>query len=157
MTMQRPLSKGGQIDLQRQFSLMPVILALLIPVPQSGAHPSVDEVDRLREGHLVVKCEETHAGLTCHIMGNLDEGTSGEFCRATDHLPFGKQIVFDLSAVPYMDLAGLAALVQAMRRVGASSEAAIGRLQPPVRRLLQSASIDWTETTRDGVVRYYSS
>jgi anti-anti-sigma factor len=129
---------------------MPVIMALLIPAPYYGAGPSDAEMGRLLDGNVVVKPEVTDDGLICYVLGNVDEATSAEFGRSIAELPVGHRVVFELSAVPYIDATGLVAIVKAVTRVRAGGgEVFLCAPTPPVRRLFQSANIGRVATVHN--------
>jgi anti-anti-sigma factor len=130
--------------------LMSVIMALLIPAPYSGAETSEAEIGRLRNGSVLVKSELSDDGLICYVLGNVDEATEGEFGRAVTQLPAGQRVVFELSAVPYMDTTGLAVLVSAVTLVRAGGgEAVLCAPTPPVRRLFESAHFGLVATVHE--------
>jgi anti-sigma B factor antagonist len=122
---------------------MPVILALLIPATYPGAGPTAWDSGPSSEPAILVKWEEAEGRVLCHVVGNLDELTSGEFRGAVAQLPVKRQVIFELSAVPYVDTAGLAAILGAVMRVrDGGGEAVICSPRPSVARLLLSIGLD---------------
>lgn len=129
---------------------MPVIMALLIPASTSGAGTSEDELSRLLDGNILVKSEQTEDGLICNIIGNLEEATVEEFGRLIAEIPAGRQVVLEMSSVPYVDGAGLAALVSAVTRLHTGGgEVVLCAPRPPVRRLLRAANFSRVATVRN--------
>jgi anti-sigma B factor antagonist len=64
-----------------------------------------------------VKCEEIGAALVCHLQGNLEQLSVPQFREAVAGLPSKKLVIFELSAVPFVDSAGIGALIGAVRRI----------------------------------------
>lgn len=126
---------------------MSVILALLIPTPYPRAVAGAWEKARSSEPTILVKWEESDARVVCNVVGNVDELTSAEFRLAVAQLPVKQQVVFELSAVPYVDSAGVAAILSAVTRVRDSGgEAVIWAPRPTVSRLLLSVGLDRVAT-----------
>jgi len=86
---------------------------------------------------VLVSCDETEASVVCHVAGDLDHSSVGEFREAVAHLGKKKRVIFELSAVPFVDAAGLGAVVCAAR--------------PSVRRVLQLVGIPRVVTIVDSV------
>ena len=86
---------------------------------------------------MLVSCDETEASVVCHVAGDLDHSSVGEFREAVAHLGKKKRVIFELSAVPFVDAAGLGAVVCAAR--------------PSVRRVLQLVGIPRVVTIVDSV------
>lgn len=121
---------------------MAVILALLIP-----AGTSRRETSRPTEPNILVKWEEAEATVVCYVLGNLDELTAGQFRGAVAQLPVKPKVIFELSAVPYVDSAGLAAILSAVLRVrDGGGEAVLCSPRPTVSRLLLSIGLDRVAT-----------
>ena len=69
-----------------------------------------------------VRCDEADAAeadaaAVCHVMGNLEQETAADFRDAVTMIVHKKQVTFELSAVPFVDSAGLGALIGAVRRI----------------------------------------
>ena len=64
-----------------------------------------------------VRCDEADATAVCHVMGNLEQETAADFRHAVTVIVHKKQVTFQLSAVPFVDSAGLGALIGAVRRI----------------------------------------
>ena len=126
---------------------MPVILALLIPAPYPGAGTSAPGNSCPGKSNLVVEWEEAEASVVFYVLGDLDELTSGEFRKAVAQLPVKKRVVFELSAVPYVDSAGVAAILSAVLRVrDRGGEAVICAPRPAVSTILLSIGLDRVAT-----------
>jgi anti-sigma B factor antagonist len=52
-----------------------------------------------------------------HLEGNLEQVSAPQFREAVAGLPSKKLVVFELSAVPFVDSAGIGALIGAVRRI----------------------------------------
>jgi anti-anti-sigma factor len=67
---------------------------------------------------VLVRCEEVGLALVCHLEGNLEQASAPQFRDAVAGLlPTKKLVVFDFSAVPFIDSAGIGALIGATRRI----------------------------------------
>ena len=67
---------------------------------------------------MLVECEEVGLALVCHLEGNLEQVSVPQFRDAVAGLlPTKKLVVFDLSGVPFVDSAGIGALIGAARRI----------------------------------------
>ncbi len=85
-----------------------------------------------------VEQEQVPAGLVCHLVGNLEQHTAADFREAVAALPGAVRVVFELSAVPFIDSAGLGALIGAVRRLRESGgEVVVCSPRPSVNRVLQ--------------------
>jgi anti-anti-sigma factor len=79
----------------------------------------------------------------CQIEGNLDRETVTRFRASVATIRSGSNVIFDLRKVPFVDAAGLGALIGAARRVReAGGDAVVSRPRPPVRRALHLTAID---------------
>jgi anti-anti-sigma factor len=84
-----------------------------------------------------VTCEGTELGVLCRLTGNLEALTVPDFRDAVTAVPSGKQVIFDLSGVPFIDSAGLGALIGAIRRIREmGGEAAVCSPRSSVNRVL---------------------
>jgi anti-anti-sigma factor len=67
---------------------------------------------------VLVRCEEVGLALVCHLEGNLEQASAPQFREAVAGLlPSKKLVVFELSAVPFIDSAGIGALIGAAKRI----------------------------------------
>lgn len=90
-----------------------------------------------------VTFEQTGAGVVCHVTGNLEHLTVVEFREAVAHLGNAKQVIFELSAVPFVDSAGLGALIGTVRRTREQGgEAVVCCARPSVQRVLEMVGLN---------------
>jgi anti-anti-sigma factor len=88
------------------------------------------------------KLQRRPAAVVCHLEGDLDYRAKDtlETCLAT--LDGGQRVVFDMSGVPFVDSAGLAALLGIVRRVRVmGGNAVICCRQPSVRGILKAVLV----------------
>lgn len=108
-----------------------------------------------------VTYDETEADLVCHVEGNLEQLTVTEFRESLAHAEFGHaRVIFDLAAVPFVDSAGLGALVGVVRRVRErDGEAVLCSARPSVARVLDLAGLSRLVTVAEdlGAARALSS
>jgi anti-sigma B factor antagonist len=103
---------------------------------------------------LVVVHAQTARADVLSIIGEVDLITAPRLVSdAADAIRRGaRAIVLDLHAVTFMDSAGLAALLNVLRRAtAAGGEVVLVDLQPQVRRLLASTRVDRHFTITDTV------
>jgi anti-sigma B factor antagonist len=83
------------------------------------------------------------SSIVLYIEGNLESESVPAFRASAASLPPGRNVVFDLQDVLFVDSAGLGALIGAVRRVReAGGDAVICRPRPSVRRALRFTAID---------------
>jgi anti-anti-sigma factor len=95
---------------------------------------------RRKEPEVLVSCDETEASVVCHVAGDLDQASVGEFREAVARLSKTKRVIFELSAVPFVDAAGLGALIGAVRR---TATGVVGLLCAPLGRRSAGSSNWW--------------
>lgn len=92
-----------------------------------------------------MRIEQTdHGGLSvCRPEGELDASTVAEFREHLAGFVGGDALVIDLCAVPFMDSAGLGALIGGIRRIR-DAGGAVGVVcdRPSVLRLLHTTGFD---------------
>lgn len=89
-----------------------------------------------------VTFEQTDAGVVCYLTGNLEHLTVVEFRESVAHLGAAKQVIFELSAVPFVDSAGLGALIGTVRRTREQGgEAVVCAARPSVQRVLEMVGL----------------
>ena len=82
-------------------------------------------------------------GLVCRPVGELDAYTVGQFREALGELAETSQLIIDLSEVPFMDSAGLGALIGGIRRVRDSGgDVAVACSRTTLTRLLHTTGFD---------------
>jgi anti-sigma B factor antagonist len=87
---------------------------------------------------------EDAAGYTlCRPVGELDAYTVSQFREALGGLASKQYLLIDLSAVPFMDSAGLGALIGGIRRAReAGGDVAVACSRPTLTRLLHTTGFD---------------
>ena len=84
-----------------------------------------------------VDYDEVGAGLVCHLVGNLEHLSVDEFREEVAQLRANAHVIFDLSAVPFVDSAGLGALIGAIRHVrDLNGDVIVCAARPSVARVL---------------------
>ena len=79
----------------------------------------------------------------CRPVGELDAYTVGEFREALSDLASKPRLLIDLSDVPFMDSAGLGALIGGIRRAReAGGDVAVACSRPTLTRLLHTTGFD---------------
>ncbi len=79
----------------------------------------------------------------CRPVGELDAYTVGQFREALTELATAERLVIDLSAVPFMDSAGLGALIGGIRRTRENNgEVTVACGRPTLTRLLHTTGFD---------------
>lgn len=92
---------------------------------------------------LEIQVEASDAYSLCRPVGELDAYTVNEFREALVGLATAPRILIDLSAVPFMDSAGLGALIGGIRRVReAGGDVAVACSRPTLTRLLHTTGFD---------------
>ena len=105
-----------------------------LPAPPVGM--SVVPSARDRGGH-------TDAYTLCRPVGELDAYTVNDFREALGGVAGATRLLIDLSNVPFMDSAGLGALIGGIRRTRESGgEVAVACGRPTLTRLLHTTGFD---------------
>lgn len=103
---------------------------------------------------LDIEVEDANHYTLCRPVGELDAYTVSEFREALGGLSDRQYLLIDLSAVPFMDSAGLGALIGGIRRAReAGGDVAVACSRPTLTRLLHTTGFDRivsvTETIED--------
>jgi anti-sigma B factor antagonist len=103
---------------------------------------------------LEIQVERTETHTVCRPIGELDAYTVGQFRAALGDLAETRNLLIDLAAVPFMDSAGLGALIGGIRRTReAGGDVAVACGRPTLTRLLHTTGFDRivavTETVED--------
>lgn len=105
---------------------------------------------------LEIQVAEADDHTLCRPIGELDAYTVADFRESLGELATRPRVVIDLSEVPFMDSAGLGALIGGIRRArehGGDVAVACGR--PTLTRLLHTTGFDRivpvTETLDDAI------
>lgn len=86
----------------------------------------------------------------CRPVGELDAFTVGQFREALAELSTSPALVIDLSGVPFLDSAGLGALIGGVRRAReAGGDVAVYGARPAVARLLHTTGFDRVASVAD--------
>jgi anti-sigma B factor antagonist len=92
---------------------------------------------------LEINVENTGEYTICRPVGELDAYTVGEFRDALADLANIPRLLIDLSEVPFMDSAGLGALIGGIRRAReADGEVSVACSRPTLTRLLHTTGFD---------------
>jgi len=92
---------------------------------------------------LEINVERTDDYSVCRPAGELDAYTVGQFREALAELAEEKRLLIDLSDVPFMDSAGLGALIGGIRRTRENEgEVAVACNRPTLTRLLHTTGFD---------------
>jgi anti-sigma B factor antagonist len=92
---------------------------------------------------LEIQIEEAEDHTVCRPVGELDAYTVGQFRESLGDLATNGRLLIDLSEVPFMDSAGLGALIGGIRRAReAGGEVAVACSRPTLTRLLHTTGFD---------------
>lgn len=95
----------------------------------------------------------TKSSIVLHVEGSLETESVPGFRALVAGLQPGINVVLDIRDVPFVDSAGLGALIGAIRRVRENGgDAVICRPRPSVRRALHLTAIDRSVSVVTGVV-----
>jgi len=92
---------------------------------------------------LDIETDECEGYMLCRPVGELDAYTVAGFRDALGELAMQPRLVIDLSDVPFMDSAGLGALIGGIRRAREhGGEVAVACSRPTLTRLLHTTGFD---------------
>ncbi|MBI2708157.1 MAG: STAS domain-containing protein [Actinobacteria bacterium] len=92
---------------------------------------------------LEIEVEQNGSYTLCRPVGELDAYTVNDFREALGRLAHEPRLLIDLSSVPFMDSAGLGALIGGIRRVReATGDVAVACSRPTLTRLLHTTGFD---------------
>ena len=93
---------------------------------------------------LNIEREQTAAGFTiCRPVGELDAFTVSQFRQALAELTSSAQLVIDMSGVPFVDSAGLGALIGGIRRARElGGDVIVACNRPSLTRTLRTTGFD---------------
>ena len=101
---------------------------------------------------LRVAFEDSTFALVCHLMGNLEQGTAGQFREAIAQPTDKREVIFELSAVPFVDSAGLGALIGTIRRIHENGgDSVVCGARPSVSKVFQIIGLHRIVTIVDNV------
>ncbi len=99
---------------------------------------------------LEINVDQTDGHTVCRPVGELDAFTVGQFREALSEIGGPTQLLIDLSGVPFLDSAGLGALIGGVRRAReAGGDVAVYGARPAVARLLHTTGFDRVATVSD--------
>ncbi|MCU1452244.1 MAG: anti-sigma-factor antagonist [Acidimicrobiales bacterium] len=92
---------------------------------------------------LEIEIQDSTEYTLCRPVGELDAYTVTQFREALGELASRPRLIIDLSAVPFMDSAGLGALIGGIRRAREQGgEVAVACSRPTLTRLLHTTGFD---------------
>ena len=92
---------------------------------------------------LEIETADTGSYTLCRPVGELDAYTVASFRDALSELSTSARLIIDLSEVPFMDSAGLGALIGGIRRAREhGGEVAVACSRPTLTRLLHTTGFD---------------
>ncbi len=92
---------------------------------------------------LEIQIEKLDNYTLCRPVGELDAYTVGQFREALSGLAEETRLLIDLSEVPFMDSAGLGALIGGIRRAReADGQVVVACSRPTLTRLLHTTGFD---------------
>ncbi len=102
---------------------------------------------------LDIQQDDTEEGYRiCRPVGELDAFTVSHFRQALAEMASSPRLIIDLSEVPFVDSAGLGALIGGIRRARElGGEVAVACNRPTLVRLLRTTGFDRIVTVADSV------
>ena len=108
---------------------------------------------------LEINVEPNDGFSVCRLAGEVDAYTVGEFREALSGITDVSRLIIDLSEVPFMDSAGLGALIGGIRKVRESDgDVAVVSSTASLNRLLHTTGFDRivpvTESVEEGLAAF---
>ncbi|MST34321.1 anti-sigma factor antagonist [Acidimicrobiaceae bacterium USS-CC1] len=102
---------------------------------------------------LTIQQDQTPEGYTiCRPVGELDAFTVSQFRQALAEMASSKRLLIDMSGVPFVDSAGLGALIGGIRRARElGGDVAVSCNRPSLVRLLRTTGFDRIVTVTETV------
>ncbi len=101
---------------------------------------------------LDIQVEQAEGYTICRPVGELDAFTVSQFRQALAELAVSPRLLIDMSKVPFVDSAGLGALIGGIRRARElGGDAAVACDRPTLLRLLRTTGFDRIVTVADSV------
>src|SRR4030088_3453226 len=101
---------------------------------------------------LDIKLDEGDGFTICRPVGELDAYTVGQFREALGELSTRPKLLIDMSEVPFVDSAGLGALIGGIRRARESGgDVAVCCNRPTLSRLLRTTGFDRIVTVAETI------
>jgi anti-sigma B factor antagonist len=100
-----------------------------------------------------IELDHTDSGLTiCRPVGELDAFTVSQFRQALAELASSSRLLIDMSGVPFVDSAGLGALIGGIRRARElGGDVAVACNRPTLTRLLRTTGFDRIVTVAETI------
>ncbi len=102
---------------------------------------------------LTIHQDQTPEGYTvCRPVGELDAFTVSQFRQALAEMASSKRLLIDMSGVPFVDSAGLGALIGGIRRARElGGDVAVSCNRPTLVRLLRTTGFDRIVTVTEPI------
>ena len=102
---------------------------------------------------LTIEFDETEYGYAiCRPIGELDAFTVSQFRQTLAELASTPRLLIDMSGVPFLDSAGLGALIGGIRRARENGgDVAVACNRPTLTRLLRTTGFDRIVTVADSI------
>ena len=101
---------------------------------------------------LEIKTEQADGYTICRPVGELDAFTVSQFRQSLAELASNPRLLIDMSGVPFVDSAGLGALIGGIRRARElGGEVAVACNRPTLTRLLHTTGFDRIVTVTETV------
>lgn len=101
---------------------------------------------------LEIQVEESAELTVCRPVGELDLSTAGQFREVLVEITQVSRLVIDLSCVPFMDSAGLGALIGGIRRAKENDGVvAVVCVRPALCQLLHTTGFDRIVTVAESI------
>ncbi len=101
---------------------------------------------------LDIQFDEIHGLRVCRPVGELDAFTVSQFRSALAELASTPKLLIDMSSVPFVDSAGLGALIGGIRRARElGGDVAVACNRPTLLRLLRTTGFDRIVTVVDTI------
>jgi anti-sigma B factor antagonist len=101
---------------------------------------------------LDIQLENSDGYVICRPVGELDAFTVSQFRQSLAELASNPRILIDMSGVPFVDSAGLGALIGGIRRARElGGDVAVACNRPTLTRLLHTTGFDRIVTVTDTV------
>ncbi|MGQ0519951.1 MAG: STAS domain-containing protein [Actinomycetota bacterium] len=101
---------------------------------------------------LDIKTEQADGYTICRPVGELDAFTVSQFRQSLAELANSPRLLIDMSGVPFVDSAGLGALIGGIRRARElGGEVAVSCNRPTLTRLLRTTGFDRIVTVAETV------
>ena len=120
----------------------------------AGYHPGAPPAGRRPPGgHVLdIQLDQAEGYTVCRPVGELDAFTVSQFRQALAELASNPRLLIDMSGVPFVDSAGLGALIGGIRRARElGGDVAVACNRPTLTRLLRTTGFDRIVTVAETV------